>query len=395
MKILFIAIASSIHTARWIAQISDQGWDIHLIPSSNYESIHPLLKNITVHNIVTSHQKNINSTVKIKGFPLYFYYLASLFRRRILKMINPDYNILHIKNIIDEIKPDIIHSMEFQAAAYSMIKVKKIFEKEFPIWIATNWGSDIYYYQNIREHKQKIKEVLSNCDYYCCECERDIVLAKLLGLKGKELPLLSAGGGFDLENLHAHRIIKTSERKIILLKGYHGLLGRALVGLKALLICSREVSDYQIFVYSASSETEKEINKISESTNLKIKILPRLSHEEMLELCGKTRISIGLSISDGMPVSFLEALVMGAFPIQSNTSCADEWITDGESGFIVPAEDEKSVANAIKKALEDDDLVDNAALINWKIAKERLDKKKIKSQVIKMYQDISKEINKV
>ena len=33
MRILFVAMADSVHTARWISQIDDQGWDIHLYPS--------------------------------------------------------------------------------------------------------------------------------------------------------------------------------------------------------------------------------------------------------------------------------------------------------------------------------------------------------------------------
>lgn len=394
MKILFIAMVDSVHTARWIDQISDQNWDIHIVPSLNYKNIHPLLKNVTVHNVVRSHQKSINSSVKIKGFPVYFYYLASLFRRRILRAMDPEYDILHMKKIIEEIKPDIIHSMEFQAGAYPILKVKRIFDKEFPVWIATNWGSDIYYFQNIEGHKEKIKEVLSSCDYYSCECERDLELARKLGLKGKELPVNPNGGGFELNKIKEIRSIPPSKRKIILLKGYQSWSGRALVGLNAICLCSKELEDYEIFVHTASPGIKKEVKRISDSTKLKIEILPRVSHEEMLEWYGKARIAIGLGFSDGISTSFLEALIMGAFPIQSDTSCANEWITDQKTGLIVPAEDEKFVAAAIKEALKDDELVDKAALINWETSIKRLDKKIIKSQVLDMYRNIIKETNK-
>ena len=30
LRILFVAQAVSIHTARWISQVNDQGWDLHL-----------------------------------------------------------------------------------------------------------------------------------------------------------------------------------------------------------------------------------------------------------------------------------------------------------------------------------------------------------------------------
>jgi len=391
MKILFVAMAESIHTARWINQISDEGWEIHLFPSQNYKYIHPFLKKITIHNIIRNRQKNKNRDVIIKGFPVFSSYLGSLIRRKLLKIINPYYRTNHLLKVIKEVNPDIIHSMEFQSGAYLVVDTKKEYKNKFPIWIATNWGSDIYLFKNNKEHKKRIIEVLANCDYYSCECERDIGLARNLGLRGKELPVLPNGGGFDLKKIEEKRATPPSKRKIILLKGYQGWSGRALIGLKAINICCNQLKDYEIFIHSCSPETRKEIKKISKNTNLKIRILPRLTHEEMLEFYGKARIAIGLGISDGISTSFLEALVMGAFPIQSKTSCANEWINNGESGFIVPAEDEKAIANAIKIALKDDILVDNAALINWRIVSERLDKEKIKLQVVEMYQNILKE----
>ena len=33
MKILFVAMSDTIHTARWIGQLAGLGWDVHLFPS--------------------------------------------------------------------------------------------------------------------------------------------------------------------------------------------------------------------------------------------------------------------------------------------------------------------------------------------------------------------------
>jgi glycosyltransferase involved in cell wall biosynthesis len=86
---------------------------------------------------------------------------------------------------------------------------------------------------------------------------------------------------------------------------------------------------------------------------------------------------------------------MGAFPIQSCTACANEWIEDGKSGFIVPPEDPPAVAEAIRRALTDDALVNRAAEINAKTVRERLDDSIIQPQVVKMYQDILTDIRKI
>jgi glycosyltransferase involved in cell wall biosynthesis len=79
---------------------------------------------------------------------------------------------------------------------------------------------------------------------------------------------------------------------------------------------------------------------------------------------------------------------MGAFPVQSCTACANEWIQDGKSGLIVPPEEPEEIAIAVRRALTDDQLVDQAAEINEKTVKERLDYSVIQPQVVKIYQDI-------
>ena len=39
---------NSIHTARWISQLRDCGWDLHLYPGY-FAQLHPEIKNVTYH----------------------------------------------------------------------------------------------------------------------------------------------------------------------------------------------------------------------------------------------------------------------------------------------------------------------------------------------------------
>jgi len=124
----------------------------------------------------------------------------------------------------------------------------------------------------------------------------------------------------------------------------------------------------------------------SVQTGIKSRIIPyNTLHEKILTLHSKARISIGLSISDGISASFLEAIACGSFPIQSDTSCANEWIENGKTGILVPPEDPYIIARAIKKGLTDDKLVDNAAVYNWKTVKNNADEKDIKIKAEQMY----------
>ena len=81
----------------------------------------------------------------------------------------------------------------------------------------------------------------------------------------------------------------------------------------------------------------------------------------------------------------LEAMIAGAFPIQSDTISTREWI-DGENGLLVPPEDATAVAEAITRAVKDDNMVDRAAELNATMADQRLERGAIQAKVIEMYQ---------
>jgi len=49
MKILIVAMGNSIHLARWISQINDQGWDIHLYPTESFVAVNDEIKNVKIH----------------------------------------------------------------------------------------------------------------------------------------------------------------------------------------------------------------------------------------------------------------------------------------------------------------------------------------------------------
>lgn len=426
MKILFVAISGSIHTARWINQISDQGWDIHLFPSSD-SLVNPQLRNVTIHGLKTR-PEGLPSSIRVAG-KMHSSdadnILKKAFRTRLMSRIllsrklrkmgvgklfdwlvqqgsyvhflpeylNEEERCAALVKTIQEIKPDIIHCMEIQHAGYLTFGAKKIIGDDFPTWIVTNWGSDIYHFGQFPEHAQRIRETLEACDYYSCECERDVKLGRDFGFKGEVLPILPVMGGSDLDYMRQFRQLgPISERKLVVLKGYQGWVYRALVGLKAIELCTDVIraGGYRLAVFVPSPGVPEAAMELHNKTQIPVEIIAHdpSSNEHILRLHGQARVSIGLSTSDAISTSFLEAIMLGSFPIQSNTGCANEWIECGKGGFLVPPEDPSEIAKAIRQALTDDALVDQAAEINSKTVEQRLAYSVIQPQAIKMYQDI-------
>jgi hypothetical protein len=389
MKILFVAMSDSVHAARWISQVTDQGWEIFLFPAYRAKPNIEFRK-LTIFGTDPIRPANLDKSVRFVRWSSIYFYRDSL-EKLISHESTSKYKEVALVQAIRMIKPDIVHSLEFQHAGYLTLGAKKKLGSNFPVWIATSWGSDIYLFGRLPEHQRPIREMLENCDCYSCECERDIQPARDMGFHGTVLPVLPSRGGTNIDYMMNFRQPgPISDRKTIMVKGYQGWAGRALVAFQAFRRCLDVLQGYTIVFYVAGEDIKIASHLFTQETRIPIEIIPpaSVSDQEIYSQFGKARIYIGLSISDGISTSLLEAMAMGAFPIQSCTACADEWIKNGESGIIVQPEDPDEIASAIRRALTDDILVNKAAEINAKTAKERLDYIKIKQRAVSMYQDI-------
>jgi len=114
---------------------------------------------------------------------------------------------------------------------------------------------------------------------------------------------------------------------------------------------SEELTGYQIVVYSANRSVLKLAKQVSKQTGLEIKAFGKgaMSHKQVLEMFAKSKIYVGLSESDGISTSMLEAMAMGAIPVQTSTACCDEWF--GDSGVAVHKITGQAVGSAVRKAL--------------------------------------------
>ena len=393
MRILFIAQAVSPHTARWISQLQGQGWDIHLFDMLG-SFPHAELRGITEYSLLFPRKISPTKPIKyghpfflkygLDPFPLSFvgFFTRRLFRNRVQQLVK----------VIRDIKPDVIHSMEMQAESYPLLEVLDLLGGKLPApWVVSTWGSDIYHFRKFPEHLEKIKKVLVNCNYLLPDCARDEVLARELGYKGSVPIILPGAGGYSVSKMRS--LIKEeviSKRRLIMLKGYQGWAGRALNAIEALEACADILKGYEIVIYLASPVLIPKVTSLQKSEKLNIRILPRSGpHQVILELFSQARIALAINQTDGVPSAMLEAMTMGAFPIQSDTESTAEWLTHETNGLLVDPENVSSIEQALRRALVDDILVDVAAEVNFQMISKKLDLTVVRPQVLEMYKSIA------
>ncbi len=367
-----IGMADSIHVARWIDQFEDSGLEFDIFPSSPHRRIHRKIEQRT--------NTGSNPSVRIVGLgmrhlALPFAALDILCRNRIRGLL--------LRRVLKSTRYDLIHIQELQHAGY--VYLASGFERgETPLYI-TNWGSDVYWFGRFRSHRRRLERLISDADFYSCECRRDAELISDLGFSGEVVSVLPNAGGIRAEELDSPRS-ESSTRKRVLIKGYTGFVGRSHWVLWMLPHLKSELRHTPITVYSASRKARlisyflRLVHKIDISC-----MTPGVSHSEMLRLFRDSRCYIGWSLSDGISTSLLEAMASGTFPIQTNTSCADEWIRDGVTGFILDPYDRQGFVRSLRRVLTDDELVDSAAVTNHALIRRKSNFEVIRNQNRKIY----------
>lgn len=378
-KILLVCFPYSVHAAHWASLLPRSDFDVHVFPSVIANELHVGFQNLTfwdVPGIPTTGRASVTLGLMGSDEPS--------------PITDRDQLATRLAKVINQERFDCVHTMEFQHAGYVFLDARGMLGNLTTKWIATNYGADIAYFGSQPEHAAKIREILEYCDFYWSECARDVALAREFGFKGPSLPVVPNSGGIDLE--HIFRVspkTKTSDRKVIAVKGYQHFAGRALVALQALEICRSQLKGYRVVVYSPFPEVRVEAERLAVDCGIDITCLAEwVSHDEVLALHGSARVSIAVSVADGISTSLLEAMAMGSFPIQSSSSCAAEWIEDGKAGFIVDAGDPEGIAAGLARALCDDELVDIAAAANWGTIERRADRRSVAEAVRAAYAEV-------
>jgi hypothetical protein len=377
VRIVVVGFVESVHMARYLQLLEGTGWEVHLVGSSNAISRHPELPEIAVYPS-TSVAVPGEAGSGGEGVDWSFGARAEL-----------------LGSVIDKVRPHVIHSHEIQHAGALVQRVKRQRGALGAKWLVTNWGSDIMWYGRGQLNAALIRSVLTSCDYYGSECHRDVVLARAFGLKGQVVGVWPVAGGIDLSKAASLRSRgPTSARRAIAMKGQVGGTHQGPVTLEAISRCAGLLEGWELCGYQMNTELEARAQELAERrgmqySRLSLALAQDSPHDDVLAMHGRSRVSLSLNRTDALGTSFLEAMAMGSFPVHSAGSCGHELTPPGRGALFVSATDVNAVTHALRRALTDDALVDQAATINAGIAAEHLDRQRTRARVIDAYERIA------
>ena len=381
MKILMVSIFAP-HFFNWTEQLKDSGHEVYWLDV--FDS--------------NTYVEKIDFVKQIIGWRYKWDYPGRYFLKRASPTLTDLINLFNERNlqktlssVIEEIKPDVVHSFVMYLSTAPILEVMR--QNPDLKWIYSSWGSDLYFYRKRQKELGEMEQTFPELDYMFADCLRDHKIALQHGFSGEFLGVFPGGGGFDF-NLTDEFIQPVGSRNVILVKGYQGLHGRCIPVLNALWKIREVLKDYKIIVFGAGEEVKEHVLESQLTEWELLEVYGVLDHSRVMELMGEAFLYIGNSLSDGTPNTLLEAIIMGAFPVQSNPGGATaELIQDGKNGFLIAnPEAEDEIAELLQKVLSQKTIIIEGVNYNLQEIKPNLEKEEVKEKVLDKYRFVEENL---
>ncbi|UMY65723.1 MULTISPECIES: glycosyltransferase [unclassified Flavobacterium] len=378
MRILMIAIPNQ-HFFQWVDQLRDAGHEVVWFDITDDETPSPRIPWVT----------QIKKWKRRYRLP---------FRHKLRKWLPAVSSWVERWNTVDassvlsltaeRFRPHVIHCFEMDRAGTPILD---FLEKTHIPVIYSSWGSDLFQLASARPSDVQAR-FLKRADFLISDCSRDVNLALQNGFTGRVLGVLPANGGMHFPK---DSIRSLEERNIILVKGYEDGVGKALAVLDALHELPEHYHHLKLVVYAADDVVSVYCRQ-NRLPFQDVRVYSRyqfVSNADLIDMMGRSILHIGNSTSDGMPNALLEAMGMGAFPIQSNPGGAtEEVIRHGENGFLIASPtDSTAIRELVITALQDVSLRRNAQEYNVHVLSETRDRTKLKPVINELYEHIKSE----
>lgn len=349
MKICFLADARSGHVYRWIKYFAASS-EIDLItlsysvdeevfiPEQKYEDL-----GVRIHKVS-------------KKFPELLF--APFF----------------IKNIIQRIKPDIVHA--HYATQYGFYGALSGFHP----YILTVWGSDI-----LLEPKKNplfrymVTKALKDADVITCDGRNYIPAIHKLSGDEEKVHIIHHGVDTALfhpakrnKNLFAGILPNPNDPVVIDIRGFRSVYNAETL-IRAVPAVLKEVPDAK-FILVGEGEEKVQSQKLVASLGVAAAVFFAgwIPHDELPGFLSSADVYVSTSLSDGgAVVSTLEALASGLPVVVTDSGDHALWVKNGINGFIIPKKDSQALARKIVYLLQNDDTRIQFGTISRMIAEEK------------------------
>ena len=193
-------------------------------------------------------------------------------------------------------------------------------------------------------------------------------------------------GGIDIEEFSGNWLGNPSTRRNILWpKAYDSPWSLALPVIEALKLAWDSLQPCEVHILAATPDVRMWLNALPDEIKDHCHIDDRIDRQEVHELMAASRVMLAPSLVDGVPNTLYEAMASGAFPIVSPLVTITPVVKAEENVLFARNLYPDEIAQALRRAMTDDQLVDDAAARNLQLVRKLANREVIKSKVVDFY----------
>lgn len=320
MILLFIADGRSIHTQRWLEYFARRGHEVHLI---TYDPMNRSIPGVTEY-VLKSRWKNL--------------YLAFIPRH------------IAIKRLVKKIRPDLIHAHFIAKYGFHLPDLK------FRPAIVSAWGDDVLilpkkswlihrYTKKVLDSVDLIYAVSHNIGNHIVG-DFNIPETKVRYLPfGIDTDLFSPPTGARREETRTIEIFSN--------RGFFPVYDNDTL-VRGFALAYKKNPDLRL-ILKGDGPLEQSVRELVTAQGVLevVTFRKKTDYSEVPNDYRDADIFITTSISDGTPVSLLEAMASGLPCIATSVGGIPEWIEDKKSGLLIPRGSPESVAESILTLAKD------------------------------------------
>lgn len=320
MKIAYLSPAFSIHTVRWVNEMTKRGYEVHLV---------------TMHPPHTDNPIDNNVSIYMLPFSLPAGYFLNKWR---------------LKKLLRQISPVLLHT--HYASGYGTLSRLSGFHPT----VLSVWGSDVFDFPRNSIINRKILEFnLRKADYICSTSH--IMATETQKYTYKEI--LVTPFGVDCEKFKPMPELKPKNKIIIgtikTLEEKYGI--EHLIKAFAIIVKQHPNLPLELHI-GGKGGLKGKLQKLCGDLNIenKTKFLGYISHNEVPRIFNTFSIFVSVSDSESFGVAVIEAEACGIPVVVSNIGGLPEVVKNNMTGFIVPPRNPEATAKAIEKLILDEHL---------------------------------------
>ncbi len=392
-RILFVGLAESTHTHSWIDLLEVAELNIRLyglpsgIPPNEWK----------VRTYLTA-KPPFEADPATRARLYSFSQVGRLIMRGISRFVmrnDLEFEERWLAQIIRRWQPDIIHTLGLYPAGEFYYRVRTRFNLSgIGLWVLQlRGGSDLTLRRLDPLTATEITQMLLECDQLLSDNEVNFRYAMEMGIEKDKWSMMGTvpgTGGVDVEALSTSWSGPPStRRKIVWPKAYESQWSKALPVFEALKLSWDHIQPCEIYMFAMTHEVQMWYRSLPEEIRRHCHVKTRISREVVLKIMTQARIMLAPSLIDGTPNSMFEAMAAGALPILSPLETLTPIVEDERNVLFARNLYPREIAEAIIRAMTDDELVDNAARRNIELVRGIADRNTIRPRVIKYYEKLT------